>query len=247
MVRSKSWSGWKAVVIRCLVCAGPPAVLGWATGNLPEPRNNPQIGMANLRGVMPALQRAKPFRPAADGARFLRAAAPRQQRETRVVKDLAPVKKSRAKLPTWISKGLNMETILFPHPYRSRWLAFEGRARGTGGGPCAGPGTSRARTLSSAWWQPAMRNPRRTPSRGCGASRFLAVTGRRLSPLPDTPTDAAAAEARLTEAAAAATLVLVPGHVAMGALPAGRRAAHGMAAPILTQPPSHVEGGAPAQ
>ena len=28
------------------VCAGAPAVLGWATGNLPDPRNNPQIGMA---------------------------------------------------------------------------------------------------------------------------------------------------------------------------------------------------------
>ena len=28
------------------VCAGTPAVLGWATGNLAEPRNNPQIGMA---------------------------------------------------------------------------------------------------------------------------------------------------------------------------------------------------------
>ena len=31
------------------ICAGAPAVLGWATGNLPEPRNNPQIGMANMR------------------------------------------------------------------------------------------------------------------------------------------------------------------------------------------------------
>ena len=40
------------------VCAGPPAVVGWATGNLPEPRNNPQIGMANMRGIMPALQKA---------------------------------------------------------------------------------------------------------------------------------------------------------------------------------------------
>jgi electron transfer flavoprotein beta subunit len=37
------------------VCAGAPAVLGWATGNLPEPRNNPQIGMASMRTVMPAL------------------------------------------------------------------------------------------------------------------------------------------------------------------------------------------------
>ena len=41
------------------VCTAPPAVLGWATGNLPEPRNNPQVGMANMRAIMPALQRAK--------------------------------------------------------------------------------------------------------------------------------------------------------------------------------------------
>src|SRR5512140_134238 len=30
-------------------CAGPPVLLGWATGNLPEPKNNPQVGMANMR------------------------------------------------------------------------------------------------------------------------------------------------------------------------------------------------------
>jgi electron transfer flavoprotein beta subunit len=83
------------------VCAGPPAVLGWATGNLAEPRNNPQIGMANLRGIMPALQKAKPFRPAADGARFLRAEAPRQQRQTRVVKDMAPAEIAR-EIAAWI-------------------------------------------------------------------------------------------------------------------------------------------------
>ena len=41
------------------VCTGAPAVLGWATGNLPEPRNSPQVGMANMRGIMPALQKAK--------------------------------------------------------------------------------------------------------------------------------------------------------------------------------------------
>src|SRR5450631_3035162 len=40
------------------VCVGAPAVLGWATGNLAEPGNNPQIGMANMRTVMPALQKA---------------------------------------------------------------------------------------------------------------------------------------------------------------------------------------------
>ena len=42
-----------------------PAVLGWATGNLPEPRNNPQVGMANMRTVTPALQKAKPANIAA--------------------------------------------------------------------------------------------------------------------------------------------------------------------------------------
>src|SRR6185312_15419451 len=40
-------------------CQGAPALLGWATGNLPEPKNNPQIGMANMRTIMPAMQKAK--------------------------------------------------------------------------------------------------------------------------------------------------------------------------------------------
>ena len=85
------------------ICAAPPAVLGWATGYRPEPRNNPQIGMANLRGVMPALQKARPFKPASGGAHFLRAAAPRQQRDTRVVKDLAPQEIAR-EIAAWISR-----------------------------------------------------------------------------------------------------------------------------------------------
>src|SRR5512144_769670 len=42
------------------VVPGPPAVLGWATGSLPEPRNSPQVGMLNMKAIMPALQRAKP-------------------------------------------------------------------------------------------------------------------------------------------------------------------------------------------
>ena len=48
-------------------CAGAPAVLGWATGNLPEPPNNPQVGMANMRLIMPALQKAKPAPVGAKG------------------------------------------------------------------------------------------------------------------------------------------------------------------------------------
>jgi electron transfer flavoprotein beta subunit len=70
------------------VCSGPPALLGWATGNLPEPRNNPQVGMANMRNIMPTLQRAKPARIEARGLKFLSVSLPKQQRDTRIVKDL---------------------------------------------------------------------------------------------------------------------------------------------------------------
>lgn len=71
-------------------CYGPPAVLGWATGNLPEPRNNPQVGMTNMRTVMPALQKAKPAILADNGLHYLSARLPFQQRQTRVVKDATP-------------------------------------------------------------------------------------------------------------------------------------------------------------
>jgi electron transfer flavoprotein beta subunit len=70
-------------------CAGAPAVLGWATGSLPEPPNNPQVGMANMRTIMPSLQRAKPAKVGAEGVTFARVSLPSQRRETRVVKDLS--------------------------------------------------------------------------------------------------------------------------------------------------------------
>lgn len=72
------------------VCAAPPAVLGWATGYLAEPRNNPQVGMANMRAIMPALQRAKPAPIANTGLCFGSVSLPKQQRETRVVKNVPP-------------------------------------------------------------------------------------------------------------------------------------------------------------
>lgn len=72
------------------LCEGAPAVLGWATGNLPDPRNNPQIGMANMRTVMPALQKARPAALSQDGLQYLSASLPKQQRQTRVLKDMAP-------------------------------------------------------------------------------------------------------------------------------------------------------------
>jgi electron transfer flavoprotein beta subunit len=72
------------------ICAGPPAVLGWATGNLSQPRNNPQIGMANMRTVMPALQKAQPATLPPDGLKYISVTLPEQQRNTRVVKDMTP-------------------------------------------------------------------------------------------------------------------------------------------------------------
>ncbi len=83
------------------VCAGPPAVLGWATGSLPEPRNNPQIGMANMRGIMPALQRAKGAALANSGTTFASVTLPKQQRQTRVVKDL-PAEEVAREIVAWI-------------------------------------------------------------------------------------------------------------------------------------------------
>jgi len=83
------------------VCAGTPAVLGWATGNLAEPRNNPQVGMANMRTIMPALAKAKATKLEANGLSYISVSLPKQQRETRVVKDLSP-DQIAAELVEWI-------------------------------------------------------------------------------------------------------------------------------------------------
>lgn len=82
-------------------CSGPPAVLGWATGHLPEPKNNPQVGMANMRQVMPALQKAKPVRLTNEGPAYSRVTLPRQLRDTRVVKDQTPDAMAR-EIVDWI-------------------------------------------------------------------------------------------------------------------------------------------------
>lgn len=85
------------------VCAGPPALFGWATGNLPEARNNPQVGMANMRTVMPALQKAKSVPLPSGGLHFLSASPPKQQRQTRVVKDLSAEQVAQ-EIAGWIGK-----------------------------------------------------------------------------------------------------------------------------------------------
>jgi electron transfer flavoprotein beta subunit len=86
------------------VCAGPPAVLGWATGHLPEPPNNPQVGMANMRAIMPALQRAKPAKVAAEGVTFVSVEVPKQRRETRIVTDATADEIAR-EIVAWINEG----------------------------------------------------------------------------------------------------------------------------------------------
>lgn len=71
-------------------CAGPPALLGWATGHLPEPKNNPQIGMVNMRTLMPALQKSRLVKIPSEGLAFSSVSLPKQLRETKVVKDRSP-------------------------------------------------------------------------------------------------------------------------------------------------------------
>jgi electron transfer flavoprotein beta subunit len=84
-------------------CAGAPAVLGWATGSLPEPPNNPQIGVQNMRAIMPALQKAKPAKVATDAVTFASVALPKQQRQTKVVKDM-PADEIAREIVAWIQE-----------------------------------------------------------------------------------------------------------------------------------------------
>jgi len=85
------------------VCMGAPAVLGWATGSLPEPRNSPQVGMANMRGIMPALQKAKSVKLDANGLSYVSVSLPRQQRETRVVREM-PEDEIAREIVQWIAE-----------------------------------------------------------------------------------------------------------------------------------------------
>ncbi|MEO8596256.1 MAG: electron transfer flavoprotein subunit beta [Candidatus Solibacter sp.] len=85
------------------VCAAAPALLGWATGSLPEPRNNPQVGMANMRTVMPALQRAKAAPIPNTGLAYESVALPKQQRQTRIVKDM-PAQEIAREIVAWMAE-----------------------------------------------------------------------------------------------------------------------------------------------
>lgn len=87
------------------ICAGPPAVVGWATGNLPEPPNNPQVGMANMRAVMPSVQKAKTVQLGAGGdLTFASVNVPKQRRDTKIIKDMSADDIARD-IVTWIRSG----------------------------------------------------------------------------------------------------------------------------------------------
>jgi electron transfer flavoprotein beta subunit len=82
-------------------CDGPPAVLGWATGSLPEPPNNPQVGMQNMRTVMPALQKAQAAPVGAEGVTFASVEIPSRRRKTRIERD-RPVDEIAREIVEWI-------------------------------------------------------------------------------------------------------------------------------------------------
>jgi electron transfer flavoprotein beta subunit len=85
------------------VLSAPPAVFGWATGNLPEPPNNPQVGMANMKTIMPSLQKAKTVKLAGEGFSIPSLVLPKQKRDTKVVKDM-PVDQIAKEIVDWIRK-----------------------------------------------------------------------------------------------------------------------------------------------
>jgi electron transfer flavoprotein beta subunit len=69
-------------------CVGLPVLLGWATGNLPEPPNNPQVGMMNMRTIMPSIQRSQPVQVKNEGMVIDKVELPESRRVTRVEKDM---------------------------------------------------------------------------------------------------------------------------------------------------------------
>jgi electron transfer flavoprotein beta subunit len=81
--------------------AGAPCAIAWATGNLPEPPNNPQVGMMNMRSIMPALQKAPSVKFEAQGTTFMSVELPKQERKTRIVKDV-PIDDMAREIADWI-------------------------------------------------------------------------------------------------------------------------------------------------
>ena len=178
--------------------AGPPALLGWATGNLPSRRNNPQIGMANMRTICPRSRR--PARPRSGRPIRIAWPCPRCSRDTRIVKDMPP-KRSRGKSPSGLGGliwRLHNGVLSFSSPNRTGRMASRRRARALnaaralGGAPCR-------RVRREAGPPPLL------PGRDCRILRC----GRALAQ-SRYATDAAAAEALVRAAAPRSSLRPAP-------------------------------------
>lgn len=85
-------------------CKGFPAVIAWATGSLPEPPNNPQVGMMNMRGVMPALMKAPVVNIGSGTIAYEKTEVPSSKRDTVVKKDM-PVDAIAQEIVEWIKGG----------------------------------------------------------------------------------------------------------------------------------------------
>ena len=70
-------------------CKALPAAIGWATGSLPEPPNNPQTGMMNMRTMMPALMKAATANVTTGTIAYEKAETPSAKRDTVVKKDMS--------------------------------------------------------------------------------------------------------------------------------------------------------------
>ena len=59
--------------------------------------------MANMRTIMPAIQRAKPTKVGAEGTNFASVTLPKLERETKVVKDVSAEEVAQG-LIAWLSE-----------------------------------------------------------------------------------------------------------------------------------------------
>lgn len=73
----------------------------WATGKLPIPPNNPQVGMQNMKTIMPAIAKAATVKVDTAAIQYKKAELPKQKRETRVEKNMT-ADQIAAELAAWI-------------------------------------------------------------------------------------------------------------------------------------------------
>ncbi len=92
-----------ALRVGCIRCPSLRAPLPCSDGRRksPEPANNPQVGMQNMRAIMPALQKAKAAEVGCSSIGYQKVALPSVQRETRIVKD-QPADEIARELVEWL-------------------------------------------------------------------------------------------------------------------------------------------------